>query len=139
MRRRLSTGRAGTILTAPVSKHRVSQRVTGKPPSKRESKSICTCFPDTRALLLATPNLNPEAVDGVTGAKTLYLCDFLFQVDFTCTPTEGNETPAYLVSPEITLPQGQIHCLSFWFYLCGLPGEFYHLSTSGREREVITQ
>ena len=37
--------------------------------------------------------------------------------------TDGDHAPSYLVSPELTLPQGRLHCLTFWYYVYGLPGK----------------
>lgn len=35
--------------------------------------------------------------------------------------TDVNQSAAYLVSPEVTLPHNRMHCLSFWYYVYGRP------------------
>ena len=35
--------------------------------------------------------------------------------------TDVNQSAAYLVSPEVTLPHNRVHCLSFWYYVYGRP------------------
>ena len=55
-----------------------------------------------------------------------------FSTDLTCPScpisegyfmyTDSDHSPAYLVSPELTLPSGHsAYCMSFWYYMYGRP------------------